>query len=135
MVGKRKTFRWVLCPVPTNYADIDVLHSVRPTPTTSRRHHNRTTLPFQLNEFRTKDATQSFSDINDSIFGLGYKLEVHEENREAIFYKMENNMLHIPTLYTSYRQETFRLISERLRLSIEPEVNPAKHSVVAQELH
>ena len=70
-VRKRKTLRWVFDPVPTNYGDIDIPRSsVRPTPTTSRRHPNRTNLPNLLNEFRTKDAIFSFSDIND------YKLKV-----------------------------------------------------------
>ena len=94
-VGKRKTLRWVLAPVPTNYGDLDIPHSVRPTPTHTRKPPtDRSTLPDQLNDFRAQDAISNFDDLDESICPPGYKLEVHEENRKAIFYKMEKNNLH-----------------------------------------
>ena len=129
-VGKRKTLRWVLDPVPTNYGDIDIQLSVRPTPTSSRKPpKDRTTLPEQLNEFRVKDAILSLN----SICPPGYKLEVHEENRKAIFYKMENNTLHsIPEVTATIvvdenlkeviqkkpSDSITRMVSKSLRLSI-----------------
>ena len=36
-IGKRKTLRWTLSPVPTNYGNNDIPITIRPTPTSTRK--------------------------------------------------------------------------------------------------
>ena len=50
--------------------------------------------PHQQQPENHQKTDRNFGDIDDSICPPGYNLELHEEDRKVIFYKMENNTLH-----------------------------------------
>ena len=93
--GVRKTLRWDLDPVPSNYCvDIEVPISLIPTPTSHRKPPTDRSSPDEFPGFRKNDEIKNFADITDALCPDGYKLEMHEENKKAIFYKQECNSLH-----------------------------------------
>ena len=97
--GKRKTLRWDIDPVPSNYcADVNVPPSQLPTPISHRKPPTDRTSPDQLNDFRKQDEIKTFEDINEQLCPEGYKLEVHTQNKRAIFYKQDLNLSHAECL-------------------------------------
>ena len=77
--GFRKTLKWDLNPIPTNYRpDVDMPPSLFPTPKTYRKPPSDRSSPDELNDFKKNDAINTIDDITDAVCPPGYKLEVHE---------------------------------------------------------
>ena len=95
--GERKTLKWMLNPIPSKYcADIHIPPSVLPTPTSNRKPPTDRSSPDELSSFKEEDDINKFADISTSHCPEGFKLEIHNDNNKAIFYKMETNSLGIP---------------------------------------
>ena len=96
--GERKTLKWELDPVPSNYCpDIDLPPSSLPTLWTTRKPPIDRSSPDQLNDFQKNDEIKSLADFTDALCPPGYKLEVHE-GKAAIFCKMEMSEQNIPKM-------------------------------------
>ena len=85
--GCRKTLKWELNPVPTDYCQ-DLPPSVIPTMETTRKPPvDRNIQEDEMHDFKLNDEISNFTDITDDLCPPEYKLERHD--RAAIFYKLE----------------------------------------------
>ena len=80
--------------VLTKYSsDTPVPLSVLPTIPSYRKPPADRSSPDEINAFRPANEIKGFVEISDNLCPAGYKLEIHEENKKAIIYKMEKNSL------------------------------------------
>ena len=86
-VGIRKTLKWELDPIPTNYC-MYIPPSVLPTVETKRKPPVvRGVKADELPKFKEQDTIHAFSEITDALCPPGYSLELHA--KAAIFYRLE----------------------------------------------
>ena len=87
--GKRTTLRWDLNPVPSIYPDSgNFPPSLLPSVPPKRKSPTRREFSDQISEFKQKDETEYFSQINEAFCPPGYQLKL--QKNKAIFYKTEN---------------------------------------------
>ena len=86
-IGCRKTLKWELDPIPTDYC-MDLPPSVIPTIQTTRKTPiDRNFKEDEIHSFKHDNVIKNFADITDALCPPGYTLERHEH--AAIFYKLE----------------------------------------------